>query len=144
MKSIWILQHVIVAKSSFEDQELDIFAFEKQGLKQSRVSGVSLEEDLLEYGDKCEEEIVHCSPSGGLRFLAFIWNNCWPLPDDKNVKFVVREVPFDYTGKECLRIHTFRDGYLHNAEDAKVTFSKDGCRFIYHEIQGDPSRLGPG
>ena len=144
-ENIWILHHVILLKT-----KVNIFAVEKLGLKQSTIS--SLDAIL----DDCEEETTHFNPSTGIQFLSFIVVNeldemgQWNLPNqnnDDNVKFLLREVPFDYHGEghiydddgdERLPVYTYTTVCLPDTEEnGTITFSEDGSRFLYGYDGGD-------
>ena len=124
--NIWILKHIILVRT-----ESAIFAIAKQGLKQSKISTL---DGLLDENEKCEQEIANFNPHVGVRILSYIVNDHVPFGlNDKNVKYVLREVPFDYKMEESLRVSTYKEGSHHDAEGAVITFSEDGYHFIYRE-----------
>ena len=125
--NIWILKHVILVRT-----DKAVFAFEKQVLK--HLYKIPTLDGFLDDGEKCEKEITNFNPCVGVRILSFIVNPGWPIPNDQNVKYVLREVPYDYNGEESLRVCTYKEGYFSDEEGAVITFSEDGSHFIYRAI----------
>ena len=126
---VWILKNIILVKT-----DPCIFAVEKHGLIQSTISTRS---SLLENNrEKCEQEIAHYNPAFGVRILSYILinevneNGQWDVPNDENLKYVLREVPFDYQREEHLRVCTNKRGYYLDPEKGVISFSEDGSRFV--------------
>ena len=135
VENIWILQHVIIIKS-----DVNIIAFDKQGLKQNTIS---LQEDLLADNELLEEESMHFDPSFGLRFLSFILmdEDNPDLDNGMHARFSLREVPFDSDGKDKLEVFsTTNDPHIYycrgaphddgQPERVKTSFSEEGSHFI--------------
>ena len=99
VNNIWILKHIILVQTEqgWWSDDRAVYAFDKQGLKQSKISTL---DGFLDdgYDERGKKEITNFNPSVGVRILSYIVNPCWPIPKDQNVKYVLREVPYDYNG----------------------------------------------